>query len=84
MTRVSVHEYATAVRDRYRAAPKAEKGRILDGFCQATGRHRKAAIRLLRRLTGAGQGRRGHPRRYGPLVQQACLSVGRRWSGCGS
>ena len=49
MTRVTVHEYAASVGPRYKAARRAEKGRILDEFCATTGMHRKAAIRLLRR-----------------------------------
>jgi hypothetical protein len=47
MTRVTVHEYAGALRPRYRAASRKEKARILDEFCSMTGLHRKAAIRLL-------------------------------------
>ena len=49
MTRGSIREDAAALRERYAAAGKAEKGRLLDGFCAATGYHRKAAVRLLRR-----------------------------------
>lgn len=48
MTRNSVREYAEAIRPRYQAASKADKGVILDEFCRTTGHHRKAAIRLLR------------------------------------
>ena len=44
MTRLTMHEYAAALRPRYRAAKKGAKGRILDEFCETTGLHRKAAI----------------------------------------
>ena len=49
MTRQSVVEYGAAVRVRYRQAGRKEKQRILDEFCETTGMHRKAAIRLLNR-----------------------------------
>lgn len=68
MTRVTVHEYAAALRPRYRAAPRGEKGRILDEFCETTGLHRKAAIRLLRDGPRPGGGRSGRPLTYGPDV----------------
>lgn len=68
MTRVTVHEYAAALRPRYRAAPKREKGRILDEFCETTGQHRKAAIRLLGEPGAAKPTRSGRPRRYGEEV----------------
>src|SRR3989442_2474145 len=69
VTRVTVHEYAAAVRQRYRRAGKKEKGRILDEFCAATGMHRKAATRLLGRSVRLApvpksKGRPG----YGPAV----------------
>ncbi len=65
---MTVHEYAAALSARYRAAGRGEKGRILDEFCQTTGMHRKAAIRLLggvQRLKAKGRPRR---RKYGPEV----------------
>lgn len=68
MTRVTVHEYAAALRPRYRAAPRGEKGRILDEFCETTGLHRKAAIRLLRDGPRPSGGRSGRPLTYGPDV----------------
>lgn len=49
VTRVTVYEYAATVRGRYGRAGKKGKGRILEEFCQTTGMHRKAAIRLLGR-----------------------------------
>ena len=66
MTRPARHEYAAALRARYRAARKSERGQLLDEFCRTTGCHRKAAIRLLRRAPVRRTGRRGRPRRYGP------------------
>jgi transposase InsO family protein len=73
MTRTSVWEYAAAVRPRYLGASKAERGRLLSAFCQTTGYHRKAAIRLLGQRDGGGTGRRGRPRCYGPLVTDALV-----------
>ena len=69
MTRASIREYTEAVRWRYLRAPKKEKGKILDEFTKITGRHRKAAIRLLRRGNQPGANRnRGRPRQYGAAV----------------
>lgn len=75
MTRQSVVEYAEAVRGRYGAGGRKEKQRILDEFCEATGMHRKAAIRLLNRRGGPEARRRGRPRRYGPEVGEALVKV---------
>ncbi len=75
MTRQSVVEYAEAVRGRYGAARRKEKQRILDEFCETTGMHRKAAIRLLNRESVAPASRRGRPRRYGPEVGEALVKV---------
>jgi hypothetical protein len=52
MTGPAVAEYALAVRRRYEVAGRAEKKRILDEFCETTGMHRKAVIRLLNRVPG--------------------------------
>lgn len=75
MTRVTVHEYAAGLRPRYRRATKGVKKRILDEFCQTTGMHRKAAIRLLGRPSRPAPLRRGRPRRYGPEVAQALVKL---------
>lgn len=64
MTERGRREYAEAVGVRYRAAGKAEKGRILDEYCRTTGCHRKAAIRRLRAPAGRRRGG-GRPRQYG-------------------
>lgn len=74
--------YVEAIWSRYRAAPRAEKGRILDEFCQVTGYHRKSA---LRRLNGrpsqvAGARRRGRPTVYGPAVASALREI---WTAAG-
>lgn len=65
MTRLARQEYAAALRARYHAATKHERGRLLDEFCRTTDCHRKAAIRLLRRAPARRAGRRGRPRRAG-------------------
>ena len=68
MTRVTVHEYAAAMRPRYRAARRGEKTKILDEFCETAGLHRKAALRLLNQQSRPKAVRRGRPRKYGPEV----------------
>jgi len=69
-------EYAQAIRPRYLRASKEEKGKILDEFAQATGFHRKAAIRLLNRVSRPGAGkRRGRKRKYGSQVAGALKEV---------
>ena len=65
MTGSAIEEYVAAVRPRYAAAVKVEKGRILDEFCRTTGMHRKAAVRLLSRQAGPRPEQRGRRRRYG-------------------
>ena len=68
MTRRSILEYAGAIRARYIRAQKSEKARILDEFVQATGLHRKSAIRLLNREEAKGSKKRGRPKLYGTEV----------------
>ena len=75
MTRVTVHEYAAALRPRYRAAKKGVKRKILDELCATTGMHRKAAIRLLNLRTRPRAPGRGRPRRYGPEVTAALVKL---------
>jgi hypothetical protein len=72
-------EYLKAIHPRYRQAPRAEKGRILDEFCRVTGYHRKSALRL---LNGPPPGRRPPPRRrraprYGIRVIQVLAAIWR-------
>ncbi len=82
MSRRSILEYAQAVRPRYLRAGKVAKAKILDEFVEATGLHRKSAIRLLNREEGAGGGRRrGRPRLYGADVVVA-LKVAWEASDC--
>jgi len=44
----SKQDLTKSLRDLYWRAGKAEKGRILDTFCGATGYHRKYAMTVLR------------------------------------
>jgi hypothetical protein len=72
-------EYLQAIHPRYRQAARAEKGRILDEFCQVTGYHRKSAVRL---LNGPPPGRHPLPRRhrapsYGIRVIQVLAAIWR-------
>jgi hypothetical protein len=70
VTRRSIMEYAQALRNRYFGASKEEKGKMLDEFTQVTGLHRKAAIRLLNRLSQPGAGRRrGRPAVYKEVME---------------
>ena len=79
MSRQGKWEYLKAIHPRYRQASRAEKGRILDEFCQVTGYHRKAALRLLH---GPPPARRPPPRRrraptYGTRVLQVLAAIWR-------
>lgn len=80
MTRRAQAEYIEAVRKRYAGASKAEKGRILDELCGATGRHRKAAIRSLWREPRSSARRRGRPAVYGVDVRTALERI---WAASG-
>lgn len=76
MTRKTVVEYAKAIRERYRMASKADKGRILDEFCQTSGYNRKAAIRLLGGDPVTERRHGGGRTPYGPEVREV---VGLLW-----
>lgn len=75
MTRSTLEEYAAAVRRRYRGASKAGKTRILNEFCETTGMHRKAAVRLLNRETKPRRVGRGRPTRYGMALLEALVQI---------
>ena len=75
MTRSALDEYVAVVRPRYRAARKPEKTRILNEFCQTTGMHRKAAVRLLNKVDGPRPRRRGRRKRYGPELLEALVQL---------
>jgi len=80
VTRRSILEYAQAIRIRYLKEGRKGKAKILDEFVQATGLHRKSAVRLLNRVEGSGIGkRRGRPRRYGTDLV-AALKIA--WEAC--
>lgn len=73
MTRASLREYAAVQRERYQQASRSDKRRLLDEMVAVTGMHRKAAIRLLRRMprSAAARPRTGRPRQYGAEVAAA-------------
>ncbi len=76
MTRGSIREYTEAERGRYLRASKKEKSRILDEFTKVISCHRKAAIRLLRRVNQPeGNKMRGRPQQYSPAVAGALRMV---------
>ena len=81
MTRRSIVEYAGAVRHRYRMGGREVKAKILDEFVEATGLHRKSAIRLLNRDEAKRGNKRGRPRLYGADVV-AALKVSWEASDC--
>ncbi len=73
MTRQAIEEYAAAMRGRYGAAGRRERGALLDEFCAVTGFHRKAAIRALRRAP-ATRGPQRRPATAGrPVEVRAAL-----------
>ena len=72
---VNLEQYVDGIRERYQGASKRGKGRLLDEVCETLSCHRKAAIRMLRRPTGATRRRRGRPRVTGPLVDGALRQV---------
>ena len=76
MTRRTILEYAQAILPRYIKASKEEKGKILDEFTKVTGLHRKASIRLLKRVKHPKIGKwQGRPPEYGSEVAEALKGV---------
>ena len=73
MTRASLREYAAVQRERYLRATRAEKRQLLDEVVAVSRIHRKAAIRLLRRVPRPPRARSRAGRRpcYGPEVAHA-------------
>jgi hypothetical protein len=71
-------EYTQAIYQRYRQAKRAEKGRILDEFCQVAGYHRKHAMRVLKAPPGATAARARHrAATYSPAVIEALRAIWR-------
>lgn len=75
MTRSALDEYAAVVRPRYKTARKAEKTKILDEFCQTTGMHRKAAVRLLNKDARPRLAGRGRRKRYGAAMLEVLVRL---------
>jgi hypothetical protein len=75
-------EYRRAIAKRYRQADRSTKGQILDEFCEVTGHHRKAAIRMLRVPLERARPRRGRGRRatYGARTVEV---LGAIWTAAG-
>jgi Integrase core domain len=69
-------EVASAVAERYRAAGRLEKGRILDELCAVTGWHRKHAIRVLS-SSEKSVSPQPRPRRrtYGAPIRDALIAL---------
>lgn len=79
MGRGSRWEYLRQIHPRYRQAGREEKGRILDGFCEVTGYHRKYALRLLNGPPPEKLPSRRRARRpsYGPRLVSILAAVWR-------
>jgi hypothetical protein len=69
-------EVSSVVAERYQAAGRAEKGRILDELCPVAGWHRKHAIRVLspREKSGSVQPHQRH-RTYGASIREALIAL---------
>jgi len=85
MSPVSRRELLVSVYARYRQAGRREKALILDGFCAATGYHRKYAIHLLAHPPERKPKRRqARPSRYGPeavrVLEKVWTAAGYPWS----
>ncbi|MFN2221544.1 MAG: hypothetical protein ACK2UH_03255 [Candidatus Promineifilaceae bacterium] len=81
MSKKSKDELTKRNHARYLQANKAEKSRILDEFVEATGYHRKHAIRKLRAgIPECPRERRGRQRRY---TGDAVNAVAEIWRICG-
>lgn len=68
-------ELVAATSDRYRAATRAQKSRILDEFVAITSFHRKHAMRLLRAGSARKHGPRPERRLYDEAVRTALLVI---------
>jgi hypothetical protein len=68
-------EVTAAVAERYRAAGRREKGRILDELCATTGWHRKHAVRALRTKAPLFPQAKARERRYGAAITDALIAL---------
>jgi len=76
MTAPARRELVEALRQRYAAATREEKVRILTEFAAVSGLHRKSAIRVLNaEVEIAPAPRRGRPRLYVLAVEQALITL---------
>jgi hypothetical protein len=71
LTLATRRELIQAIAERYRAASRIDKQKILDEFTEVTGFHRKHAIRALRQQAKECSERPARPRLYHEAVVQA-------------
>jgi hypothetical protein len=70
-------EYAYEMRNRYRKAVRAERGRLLDEFTAVTGYHRKYAMALLGREPTPRVRPPGRPSRFTDEIVEALVKIWR-------
>ena len=76
-------ELVAAIGERYRAADRRSKERVLDEFVAVTGFHRKHAMRLLRAPSGAkASGARRERRIYDEAVRTALVVLWKDRTDC--
>lgn len=68
-------EVTAAVAERYRAADRREKGRILDELCATTGWHRKHAVRVLQAKAEPVTEPKPRERLYGAAIKDALVAL---------
>lgn len=76
MGKLCMELYLNNVKKRYKQASRKEKSRILDEFCEASGYHKKHAIRVLnspKRRRRQAKEKRGRPKTYPSSVYQKPL-----------
>jgi len=78
MTKMSKREYLIVLKKKYHQVKKKQKGQLLDDFCDFTGMHRKAALRLINgKLPAKWKHRKKRDRYYNQEVIDTLLILWR-------